>query len=194
MRGIYKIENKVNGKKYVGSSVGIERRFLDHRSYLRRGAHKNKHLQSSWNKHGEEMFGFSALEVMPFSEEATIREIENYYLNKLQPEYNAAVYATRSPMYGKKASLETKKILSNQRKGRNSIWWGKHLPEETRRKIRDSQRGEKANGVKLTNEEVLEIRRLYAKGNIYQRELAAQYGVARQTISKIIVRRQWKHI
>lgn len=29
--GIYMIENKINGKKYIGKSVRIETRFLEHK-------------------------------------------------------------------------------------------------------------------------------------------------------------------
>jgi predicted GIY-YIG superfamily endonuclease len=31
MIGIYKIENIIDGKKYIGSSVNIEKRFIRHR-------------------------------------------------------------------------------------------------------------------------------------------------------------------
>lgn len=45
MIGIYKIENKVNGKVYVGQSIDINTRWKCHISYLNSGIHHNKHLQ-----------------------------------------------------------------------------------------------------------------------------------------------------
>ena len=60
--GIYFISNKVNGKRYIGSSKDIEQRFRAHRSELNRGVHRNVHLLNAWNKYGEESFEFSVVE------------------------------------------------------------------------------------------------------------------------------------
>ena len=54
--GIYMIRNDVNGKVYVGQSCNILRRYLEHRTLLRKGKHYNGRLQGSWNMHGEEAF------------------------------------------------------------------------------------------------------------------------------------------
>ena len=45
--GIYKITNKVDGKFYIGSSKNLHKRWLSHRSELRRNHHCNQHLQSA---------------------------------------------------------------------------------------------------------------------------------------------------
>ena len=39
MIGIYKIENKVNGKVYIGQSIDIETRIKRHFRELRKGIH-----------------------------------------------------------------------------------------------------------------------------------------------------------
>ena len=62
MGGIYSILNKVNGKIYVGQSTNIKKRLNHHRNALKRNAHHNQHLQSSWNKYGEKAFEFNVLE------------------------------------------------------------------------------------------------------------------------------------
>ena len=49
--GIYILLNVINGKSYVGSSVNVNGRINKHFSLLRRGKHKNKHLQSAWKKY-----------------------------------------------------------------------------------------------------------------------------------------------
>lgn len=46
--------------------------------------------------------------------------------------------------------------------------------------------GENHAAAKLTNEQVVEIRRRYAAGGISQRPLAAEYGVSQPVISKVI--------
>lgn len=47
---------------------------------------------------------------------------------------------------------------------------------------------------KLTQEQVLEIRKLYATGNYTQRQLADMFNVDQTLISQIVNRKIWKHI
>ena len=54
--GIYEIVNTVNGKRYVGSSVDIKKRWQAHILELRKGTHHAQHLQRSFNKYGEDKF------------------------------------------------------------------------------------------------------------------------------------------
>ena len=48
--GIYILLNKSNGKKYVGLSKDINKRWIAHKSKLRLDKHKNKHLQRTYNQ------------------------------------------------------------------------------------------------------------------------------------------------
>lgn len=51
------------------------------------------------------------------------------------------------------------------------------------------------NGVaKLSEADILEIRRLWATGDYMQKELAVLYGVTQSNISHIVTRKLWKHI
>ena len=56
------------------------------------------------------------------------------------------------------------------------------------------KRGEKSTSSKLTEIAVKDIRYRYFWHLANQRELAKEYGVVRQTISKIISRKRWGHI
>ena len=47
--GIYKIENKENGKVYIGSSKNIEKRWEAHEVGLKNKRHHNAKLQHAWN-------------------------------------------------------------------------------------------------------------------------------------------------
>lgn len=76
--GVYKILNQVNNKVYIGSSKSIENRISTHISRLKRGVHRNKHLQSSWIKYGAKNFLFSVVE---FCEVNELLEREQCYID-----------------------------------------------------------------------------------------------------------------
>jgi len=56
------------------------------------------------------------------------------------------------------------------------------------------KRGEKHHLVKLTEDDVREIRTRYANGGITQQQLALEYGMNNSTLNRIILRKRWKHI
>jgi len=62
------------------------------------------------------------------------------------------------------------------------------------KKRRMSAEGEKAGSAKLSNEEVLEARNLYANGELTIPRLAIKYGLSKRCMWKIIRRKSWKHI
>jgi hypothetical protein len=61
-------------------------------------------------------------------------------------------------------------------------------------KISERNRGEGSARAKLTEEDVVEIRKRYAAGGITIQELAHQYHVANSCISNVITRKTWKHL
>ena len=58
----------------------------------------------------------------------------------------------------------------------------------------DSNQGENGPSSKLTNEEVLEIRRLHITGEFRRRELATIFNVTAVNISNIINLKSWSHL
>ena len=76
--GIYKIENLVNGKIYIGQSKQIRQRWTEHKKELRHNRHRNEYLQRAWNKYGEDNFKHEILELCS---EEELDEKECYYIN-----------------------------------------------------------------------------------------------------------------
>lgn len=54
--------------------------------------------------------------------------------------------------------------------------------------------GERSPSAKLTNEKVLEIRRIYAAKELFQTEIAAKFGITQGLVSAVIRRAVWTHI
>lgn len=79
--GIYKIENIVNGKIYIGSSINIESRKYKHFWLLEKNKHDNHYLQQSYNKHGKDSF---IHEILVICDETLLIDKENFYINKFK--------------------------------------------------------------------------------------------------------------
>lgn len=66
------------------------------------------------------------------------------------------------------------------------------MTDKRRYKMPDNT-GEKHGNAKLSEEDVLEMRNLHARG-VKQRAIAEQFGLSYQQTSRIINRKQWTHI
>ena len=91
MIGIYCIKNLINEKRYIGQSGNILKRWNSHISDLKNGSHRNRLLQSDFDKVGVEGFSFTVLEEL--EDRVNINEREQYWINKLKTfeEYNQQV-------------------------------------------------------------------------------------------------------
>lgn len=74
---IYHIKCETTGKKYIGITEDIRRRFNHHRSDLRLNKHHSPKLQAAWNYYGEENFTFSYRKV-------TIQSYEDLYEKEIE--------------------------------------------------------------------------------------------------------------
>ena len=95
--GVYKIENSVNGKYYIGSSNNIYRRWKEHIKLLNRNNHHSPHLQFAWNKYGEKNFKFTILEEC---DEQILLKKEQFYIDMMNATddsfgYNTAPFADK---------------------------------------------------------------------------------------------------
>jgi len=149
--GIYQIRNLINGKVYIGSSIDIDKRWKKHVRELKNLIHPNQHLQSSWNKYGEESFIFEMIEDV--CDDKLLLKCEQKYLDNLKKDDYNMVRDARGGSRGRFVSDETRKRMSDSHKGEKCVWWGKRGEEshmwkwnpsiETRKKMSDSHRGKK---------------------------------------------------
>ena len=113
--GIYQILNTVDGHRYIGSAVSLAKRWINHRASLRRGDHRNVHLQRAWNKYGEAAFELRVIGMCP---PADLIRMEQHLLDDMRPEYN--ISPTAGSSLGIVSSPETRAKLSLVNKGRKN--------------------------------------------------------------------------
>lgn len=145
MAVIYQITNMLTGDFYIGSAQSFARREWQHRYGLKKGQHKNPHMQASWNKYGEEAFVFEVLEEV--GEDANLLEVENKYLHKVVGRsdcFNVNKDAL-SPRTGQSLSAESRARLSRNRIGKHAgsdhYRYGQTVSDEVRAKISEIQKG-----------------------------------------------------
>jgi len=137
--GIYMWENKINGKRYIGSSENLKRRFTEYFNINYLLKNNSMYICNSLIKYDYSNFSLTILEYCEVSE-LLIRE--KYYWGVLKPEYNIAQDPT-APMSGRTHSEETKQIMSDTAKqidnpGRFKT--GHNHSEETKTKISDAHK------------------------------------------------------
>lgn len=127
--GVYRIRNMENGKFYIGSSVNIRWRAHKHLSQLRRGVHRNAHLQAAFNAYGEQAFCFEMIEAC---EVAELLSCEQRHIDLLNPHYNICPVAGNT--LGYRHTEESKAKMAVVNKG-NQRHLGKKHTAETRRTL-----------------------------------------------------------
>ena len=125
MIGIYKITNKLNGKVYIGQSIHIKTRWIQHIN-----AKDNFAIHNAIKKYGEENFKFEVLLECP-------AEMLNDWERDMIALYDCISpngYNLTEGGEGYQCSEETRLKMSDIRKGI-------HLSEEHKRKLSESMKG-----------------------------------------------------
>lgn len=116
MKAIYCILNKLNERRYVGSSMNFNKRKSEHLLLLRGGKHHSVYLQNSWDKYGEHNFEFVILEEI--IEDVNLIVREQWWIDNTDSSYNMCKIAGST--LGIKCSDETKSKIRDKLKGKRS--------------------------------------------------------------------------
>jgi len=121
------ILNTVTDCRYVGSAArAISGRWGEHRYHLRRGTHRNRHLQASWEKHGEDAFRFIVLENTPAE---TVLDVEERWYQQFKQ--------AKFPLYNKhehvRSQLGMKHTPDTVERMRRALTGLKRTPEQCER-------------------------------------------------------------
>lgn len=137
--GIYAIVCTVTGVVYIGSTINMGVRILDHFMDS-----SNLYLKNAINKHGVESFIFIVVELYEFNPELPVEtnrelllEREQYYLDELfksPTEFRYNFLPTAGSSLGFKHSEETKVNISITRLGRRPT-------KQARKRISEAQQG-----------------------------------------------------
>ena len=111
--GIYQIINTVNNKSYVGQSRNIKKRWMQHTSGLNKPSLLNRGsypLRAAFLKYGLNKVVSTAGRVGKFEfkileecGEAQLLEQEQYWIDKIKPEYNCNIWTPARKRYREKA-------------------------------------------------------------------------------------------
>lgn len=208
--GIYKIENQVNGKVYIGKTKNtINIRVSAHRRRLNKDIHNNQHLQRSWKEYGAENFSFDTL--IECREEILLF-VEEYWINYYDAYDNEKGYNIRSSNYEfivtdglDNISGEDHYYWKGGKVSLNCMVCGKEFKVYPYRKntskycgfscrSKEINKGEKSPNAKLSKKDVLEIKRLLQENRLRQCEIAEKFDVTSQCIYRIKTGKSWGHI
>lgn len=160
--GIYKIENTVSGKLYIGSAINIATRIRKHKESLKRKKHHSIKLQNAWNKYGADVFNFEIILVCDRHNLIMYEQAFIDFFSAFKDGYNMCPAAGNR--LGLKHSIKTKIKMSAAYKNRS---------QESISNVKASRFGAKRNPMSL--ETKIKIGNTN-KGRVWSDDRRAEYG------------------
>lgn len=176
--GVYSIKNKVNGKRYIGSTAKFSNRINQHNTLLRKG-HTNKALQNAVNKYGIENFVFEVIEFTSNPNKESLMVLEGFwidYFSKRTKLYN--ILSTPYTNLGYKHSTHVKEEYWNNNKDKASTYAKERWNNpEIREKMEKGHRKYKVIKFLSPSNEIIEVHDL--------KEFTIQYGLYYRSVHKL---------
>jgi len=184
---VYRIT--IGERFYVGSTINLRKRINDHFAELKIQKHSNNFMQKAWNKNQE----FN-VEVLQLCDQNELLQMEQKFIDtvfgtencmNIQPlaklqsgwKIHKDIISARPPRF---FSIEERQRRSERAKGRILGRPSKEHIEKQRLSI-----------ARLTWDDVAEIRRLWSKREITQRQIGEKFGVSPSHVSKICSNENW---
>lgn len=123
--GIYAIYH--DEKFYIGSSIDLDRRLIQHKSDLKKNRHSNKKLQNYVNKYIPDLH----FKVIKICLKEDVRYWEQYYIDKFNPYFNIRK-TVEGPILVRHSEETKRKISKNNAK----YWKGKKRHPDTIEKLK----------------------------------------------------------
>ena len=150
--GIYKIVNTKNGKMYIGSSIDLDRRRVEHLRSLRKNVHHSGHLQNAYNQDPECLI-FEIIDIISLLDCATLTEKRNllegreqHYMDKFKAYDDQCGYNIRKDAHSSVDCWnEDNKRSQSERMMGNQNGLGHPCSTEKAEKIAAAQRGKPKN-------------------------------------------------
>ena len=86
--GVYKITNTITNDFYIGSSKNVKHRWESHKWQSTWKKYSNNQMYLDMQKYGLDKFSFQILTEVAEVEEGKLKEVEQQFIEKLQPTYN----------------------------------------------------------------------------------------------------------
>lgn len=221
MIGIYKIENKINGKIYIGQSNNIQRRFQEHQT---KGDSSRIPVDIAIQKYGKDNFTYTVIEETTIDKLNQAEEFWIDYFNSVETGYNCSKGGEQQSIgeNNGKAKLteqdviEIRKAYNNHLKQKDvyekykdiisfgyfqNLWqgrsWSHVMPEvftEENKQYYIFQNSNGGNGAsaKFSNEEVIKIRERYVNESAKQIYEDYKDRVSYQTFQAMLWGRSYK--
>lgn len=194
--GIYVIYNLKNKNVYVGQTkMKFQKRYWHHVWKLNNNQHDNQYLQNAWNKYGADSFAFRPIKYLdsnaPQSLYDELEEQEIAHYKKRGGCYNILNNGTRKNL---KCSEETKRLIGE--KNRINMLGKKHS-EETKRRMSEARKGKYYTRYRKTNstndDDVKKIKTMLVAG-VKSKDIVNEVGCNYGTINNILSADAWNNI
>lgn len=161
---IYKVENIINGKVYIGKTTQLLCKRKCHHKDCARTNKYNSYFHKAIRKHGWDNFEWSVIDTA--TNEKELNEKEIYWINFYKIKnisYNITIGGDGATGHKHSSESRLKMSEANKKKiapkGENHPMYGKKHSEETRRKISETEKG------KIISEEQKEFMRIRMTGS-----------------------------
>lgn len=187
MIGIYQIQSKSHPERvYIGSSINIENRWIDHKYSLRYNDHHSYKLQNHYNKYGIDDLVYS---VLFCCSKEVLMCLEQLFFDTLKPYFNISMKAYGNE--GIKRTPEVRLKISRACQGRVAWNKGRLRTEE------EKQHQSKVMTGRKQSKETVEKRRLKSIGHKYTPtreviEKTRQKNLGRKQSKEVIEKRMIK--